>query len=1048
MHPDQPEHSIEVVTEAAPPSSEAADGPAPAAAEPAEPGAAAAASASSAAADPVDPAPRTRRAPSAESPLPDAEDADAEDADADAETGRDEAADPEGEEPDNPLLLAPEPSASMSTRRRFLVPAEVLTVSLDPQELPEQPRPEASIFDLVTRVARRALDLGFGLASGVPLGAGAGLSGSRDTGFHVFIAADPDVMIEEEVVRYAGRFASAMATPPDLAYVHDFDHPEAPRPLLLPPGAGPALVEAMDELIDGLRERIPQLAEAEEIERAHAKLASELEARNKQIMQDLESTARTHGFGVRTVQGAVQTFPILHGKPLSAEQYDVLDEPTKRALQTAADRLTREVEKAARLVRAHSAKFEADQSAAMARAAGSLIQREMRQLFERFAPLSPEVARFLRRVRQALTDDWEDFFEPPEPVRNGDGEPSGGEDEDPELATRLLRFRVNLLTTHRPGDPAPVIYDTNPTYANLFGYLERRARFGALLTDFTRIRPGSLHRAMGGVLVLRASDLLADPQIWERMKRVLRERRMAPEDPTGPLGLYATTLRPAPVPVALRLVLVGTPELYAALRDADADFASLFRIKVEVDPVVARTPAYLVGLDAVLMNLARERGLYEFDRGARARLLDLATRLAEDRERLALWLSPLEETATFASAAAAARTTSPGGSPGRNDDAPASTGSDKPASGKAPIITAADIDEAWRERRERLASDERHIREMTLRGEVALDTEGFRTGVVNGLSVFHTGDVEFGQPMRITAVVSLGREGIVDVEREAQLGGAIHTKGVAILRGYLARMFGQERPLSLRAQLVFEQSYGEIDGDSASSSELFAVLSALADVGVDQSIAVTGSVNQLGELQAIGGVCAKIEGFFDLCAARGLTGSQGVLIPKANLPHLVLRPDVAAAVREGRFSIYSIETVAEGIEVLTGLGAGERDQKGRFPAASVFGRVERRIIEIAERLRQAESHGYEASDGLEDGGGDLSDGDDFRALGRTLDRPAGEPRSLQPPQKLQKTRKLPMTTLRTLKATVAAATKRPVSVTALGPGARKPPPPPSGRRRN
>lgn len=919
-------------------------------------------------------------------------DADEDEAEADAEADAPHGEPGDGaEHEESPFLLAPEPSASMSTRRRFLVPAEVLTMRLDPAELPEQPRPEASIFDLVTRVARRALDLGFGMGCG--RGNGAPSSGSsngspspgngRDTGFHVFIAADPDVMIEEEVVRYAGRFAAAMATPEDLAYVHDFDHPEAPRPLLLPPGTGPALVEAMEELIDGLSERIPQLAEGEEIERAQAKLASEMEARNKQIMQDLESTARTHGFGVRTVQGAVQTFPILHGKPLSAEQFDVLDEPTKRALQGAADRLTREVEKAARLVRAHSAKFEAEQSAALARAAGMLIQREMRQLFERFAPLSPEVARYLRRVRQALTDDWEDFFEAPEPPRGGE---ASSEDEDPELATRLLRFRVNLLTTHRPGEPAPVVYDTNPTYANLFGYLERRARFGALLTDFTRIRPGSLHRAMGGVLVLRASDLLADPQIWERMKRVLRERRMAPEDPTGPLGLYATTLRPAPVPVALRLVLVGTPELYAALRDADADFASLFRIKVEVDAVVARDATHLLGLDAVLMNLAKERGLYEFDRSARARLLDLATRLAEDRERLALWLSPLEETATFASAAAAARAVTPGSTQSRDGANGAAGEAGKNGARRAPIITAEDIDEAWRERRERLASDERHIREMTLRGEVALDTDGFRVGVVNGLSVFHTGDVEFGQPMRITAVVSLGREGIVDVEREAQLGGAIHTKGVAILRGYLARMFGQERPLSLRAQLVFEQSYGEIDGDSASSSELFAVLSALADVGIDQSIAVTGSVNQLGSMQAIGGVCAKIEGFFDLCAARGLNGTQGVLIPKANLPHLVLRPDVAAAVAEGRFNIYSIETVAEGIEVLTGLPAGERDQKGRFAAASVFGRVERRIIEIAERLRQAEGHGYDGGgEGIEDGGGsDLSDGDDFRALGRTF----------------------------------------------------------------
>ena len=700
----------------------------------------------------------------------------------------------EDEPPLDPkLLLAPEPSTSMRTRLRFVVPDEALTVRVDPQALPDSPI-DASLWDIVPKVARRSLDLGLSMP---------------ESGFHIFVAADPEVMIEDVVVSHAERFAAQMETPGDLVYIHDFDHPEAPKPLLLPTGTGPALVEAMGDLIDGLRERMPHLVDAEDLERAHKKLSSEMEARNKQILSDLESTARTHGFGVRTVQGAVQTFPILHGKPLSAEQFDVLDENTKRALQGAADRLTREVEKAARLVRAQGARFDAEHTAALARAAATLIQREMRELFERFASLSTDVARYLRRVRQALIDDWEDFLEP----EDDESEAEENVDEgDPELATRLKRFQLNLLTTHRPGEPAPVICETNPTYANLFGHLERRVRFGALLTDFMRIRPGSMHKSTGGVLVLRAQDLLTDPLIWERMKRVLREKRLAVEDPVGPLGLYSTTLRPAPVPMAVRVVMVGSASLYDALRAGDPDFGSLFRIKVEVEPVVPRTHETLQVLDAVLMSFAKKRGLPPFDRSARARLLDLSTRLAEDRERLSLCLEPLDETATFAVAQARCRVIE-----------------NPPAEGKAAlVVTAADVAAAWQERRERLASEERHIREMTLRGEVALDTTGMRVGVVNGLSVFHTGDVEFGQPMRITAVVALGREGIVDVEREAQLGGAIHTKGVAILRGYLARMFGQERPLSLRAQLVFEQSYGEIDGDSASSSELFAVLSALA----------------------------------------------------------------------------------------------------------------------------------------------------------------------------------------------------------------------------
>jgi predicted ATP-dependent protease len=460
------------------------------------------------------------------------------------------------------------------------------------------------------------------------------------------------------------------------------------------------------------------------------------------------------------------------------------------------------------------------------------------------------------------------------------------------------------------------------------------------------------------------------------MKRVLREQRIGAEDPLGPLGLYATSLRPVPVPIHVRVVLVGSAELYATLLDADPDFASLFRVKVEVDPRIPRNPRTLVALDAYLMGMAKERAWGQFDRAARAQLLDLATRLAADREKLALALSPLEETMAFASALAAGRAA---GVPSESIavtalDNDAAEWAQRPlrASIEPPpgsVVGADDVRAAWSERRERAGSAERHIREITLRGEVALDTSGWRVGVVNGLSVFTAGDVEFGQPMRITAVVGIGREGLIDVEREAQLGGSIHTKGVAILRGYLARMFGQERPLSLRAQLAFEQSYGEIDGDSASSSELFAVLSALADVGIDQGIAVTGSVNQLGEMQAIGGVGAKVEGFFDLCRARGLTGAQGVLVPSANRPHLVLRDDVAQAIDSGQFHLYAVDRAAQGVEILTGLAAGERDVSGRFPASSVFGRVERRIIEIAEKLREAEGHaGHEGADPHDEGG--------------------------------------------------------------------------------
>lgn len=853
-------------------------------------------------------------------------------------------------------LEANKAPAPGSGREPFRIPSEIVTQHTDPSLLPETPEDSGGLFELVGPVARRALTLGLA---------------TREPGFHVYVAASPQAMIEDDVVRFARRFEETREPAPDITYVHDFDRPEAPRPLLLPTGAGSTLVEGMEALITRLREEVPAIAQHDEVRKATSALSRELEVKNREVLGGLESTAKTLGFGIRAVQGGVQTFPILHGKPLSAEQFGALDESTKRALGEAEERLTLEVEKAAGHVREHNARADAAREEAMSRLAAAVIQNAVGDARRAFEGFGDDVARYLDAVERALVESWEDFVESDGGPGPGSGDSEVGAaagespDHDPEHATRLGRFKVNLLISHDEASPPPVVYETNPTYPNLFGYLERRARFGALLTDFTRIRAGALHRASGGVLVVRAADLMTDPIIWERMKRVLRERRIGAEDPLGPLGLYATTLKPVPVPVRVRVVLVGPPDLYAALLDADPDFASLFRVKVEIEPSIPRTNETLRALDAYLMHMARDREWGVLDRGARTRLLDLSTRLAGDRQKLSLYVAPLEETAAFASALAAARE---GGESDWAEASPAPSVRRPFSASRARagvVVTGDDVEIAWRERRDRAGAAERHIRELTIRGEVSLDTEGFRVGVVNGLSVYSAGDVEFGQPMRITAVVALGREGIVDVEHEAQLGGAIHTKGVAIIRGYLARMFGQERPLSLKAQIAFEQSYGEIDGDSASSSELFGVLSALAEVPIDQGIAVTGSVNQLGEIQAIGGVCAKIEGFYELCKSRGLSGVQGVLLPRANLEHLVLREDVAQAIASGKFHLYAVHSVAQGIEVLTGVPAGERDGAGRFPASSVFGRVERRVIEIAERLREAEGGHAAAAPALE-----------------------------------------------------------------------------------
>jgi predicted ATP-dependent protease len=815
------------------------------------------------------------------------------------------------------------------------VPPSEVTVRTDPAGLPDEPARVPDRIGILPPRAATALALGLS---------------PRNPGFHVFVACEAEVMFEPDVVQAVHKSALALPAAPDVVYVHDFDRPWAPRALTLPSGTAHTFADAVDDAMDEIEKRLGALGSSPTLHEAQTALAKELASKNKQVVSDLESFAKSLGFGIRTVPGGVQTFPILHGKPVSPEQFEVLDESTRRTLTDSEGKLTSAVDGAARRIREMTEEVNAASGDAMQVEAEKIVEQCLKKLRESYAGIE-SVIPWLDQVGAELVHDWADFVMPDrEAQEQQEAEADEEGHGDPEIATHAGRFRVNVHVSHHDEEHAPVVYETNPTFANLFGYLERRFKLGTLVTDYMRIRAGALSKASGGYLVLRAADLLADPIIWERFKRVLRDRQLGVEDPVGPLGTYATTLRPQSVKLDLRLVLVGSPGLFEQLLAADSDFASLVRVKVEVDWRVRRDESTLRGFDGYLMDLPSvQRGGCKFDRAARARLLDFATRLAGDKELIALTPAPLEETACFASMLACARP----------DD--------------AKLVTAEDVEAAWYDRRDRSASIEREMRDMALRGDLLVETSSTRIGVVNGLSVFAAGDVEFGQPMRITAVVSLGREGVIDVEREAQLGGSLHTKGLAIVRGFLSLMFGQERPLSLRVQIAFEQSYGEIDGDSASAAELFAILSALADVGIDQGLAVTGSVNQLGEIQAIGGVCAKIEGFFDLVKGRGLTGAQGVCLPRSNLRHLVLRPDVTKAIADGKFHLYGISSVSEGIEILTGLSAGARDASGRFAAGSVFGRVERRLIELAELLRSAEAGPAERAAAVETSESDGAD---------------------------------------------------------------------------
>ncbi|MCS6899881.1 MAG: AAA family ATPase [Myxococcales bacterium] len=778
---------------------------------------------------------------------------------------------------------------------RVSTPRFPVALHLDPGLLPETPEPVEHRLALLPERSRRALLAG--LAASAPV--------------HLYVAVEPELAFERDL---EALLDTLLAHSPGVDLLAAPSHADPSEPLILelPAGKGAALREALDASLRALSRRLSRLTQSEGLRAIERSLNLSLDTRSREAISSLEAQARDLGFGVRTINGVLRTFPILHGKPLSAEQLSALDEATRKELNQAEERLSEAVDAVAAQLNTLADETNRARDEAIQKAAEALLQEELTLLRNTFAE-TPAALEFLDVLGEELRSGWRDLLDPGHPLYLQD-------------APTRHRFGLHPLLLTSPDAPPPTELLLAPTPRELFGYIAARSVRGTLQADFTSIRPGALIRCARGVLVLRALDLLRQPELWTRLRRVLLTGKVEIEPPEG------CNLQPRPIPVAPRIILLGTEEIHAEMSHGDPDFVALFPIKVEIEPIVDRSEASLHALDAYLTHLARRQGWLPLDRTARARLLDLSTRLAEDRQKISLALLPLEETANLASDAA--------------------------RRAERPLLSAADIDEAWNGRRQQRAGAAlRALRQVT-EGLVLIETHGRRVGVVNGLAVFSSADLSFGHPMRITAVVSPGTEGVVDVERESHLGGDIHTKGVAILRGLLSLLFGQERPLSLRAQITFEQSYGEIDGDSASSAEFFAILSALADVPFDQGLAVTGAISQLGEVQAIGGVCEKIEGFFDLCAARGLSGEQGVLIPAANLRHLVLRDDIARAIDEGKFHIYPISNVREGIEILSGIPAGERDAGGKFPAFSVFGRVERRLIELAERLRSSDPHSH------------------------------------------------------------------------------------------
>ena len=739
-------------------------------------------------------------------------------------------------------------------------------------------------------------------------------------GFNIFVLGPGGSGRATTIERFLADKAARGKVPDDWVYVHNFADPYKPRAMRLPPGRAVALRQDMHALVGRLQADVPRAFESEEYHQARARIARELDERQQAEYHTLEDAAAKVNFAVVRTPAWLLLAPLIDGKPAPIEALAALSLEQRQQMETAGIALQDTLGDAVRRVRSYEKQSQEAVAQLDRQVAANLAGHVVDALVQKYQADCPEVVEYLEEVRRDVVDRIADF--------KPDAQPAPQQAPDPTRSPPpQVRYQVNVLVDHSTTHGAPVLIERNPTFMNLIGRIERDVRFGGTIMDFTMLRAGALHRANGGYLVLRARDVLNDPLGWAGLKRALDSGQVQIDDPGTQFQMFSTrTLEPEPIPLDVKVILLGSPSLYYLLYAIDEDFQKLFKVKADFAPEMDRTRDTEQAYALFIRARCDEEKLLPFDRGAVAKIVEYGSWLAEDQTKLSARFGDvanvIREASYWASKA------------GRK------------------WATDADVRSAIDAARQRADQIEQLARRAIVEGTINIATTGSQVGQINGLSVITVGDHTFGVPSRITARTYLGRSGVVNIEREVRMSGRIHTKGVMILQGYLGGQYAVERALTLSASLGFEQTYNDVDGDSASSTELYALLSSLADLPIRQDVAVTGSVDQQGRVQAVGGVTHKVEGFFDVCQARGLTGQQGAMIPAANVKHLMLREDVAEAIAAGRFQVWAVSTVDEGIELLTGVKAGKRGAKGQFPPDSAHGKVEARLKQIADMLEK------------------------------------------------------------------------------------------------
>ena len=790
--------------------------------------------------------------------------------------------------------------------------AEQLYKHCDPAQLPFEST--AELPDLAESIGQeRALEaVHFGI-------------NIKNSGYNIFALGPPGIGKHSLVMQLLAEPAQRHTSPSDWCYVNNFDDPRRPRALAMPPGKGRMLRDDLARLINDLKTVIPAAFESDEYRTRSQEIEEELKERQEKAIADLRQQAQDQDIDLIRTPAGFAFAPTRKGEVISPEEFERLPEAEREGIAATVARMQEKLRAVIRQVPQWRQETQDKIRALNREVAISAAEHPIHALREKYADL-PRVVSYLEATQEDIITNIDDFRQQQEESQAGIALLSG------EHAPSFRRYEVNLIVERGAANGVPVLYEDNPTYHNLAGALEHVAMMGALLTDFTLIKAGALHRANGGYLLLDAHKVLTQPFAWEALKRALRSKELRIEPVERLMSLVSTvSLEPEPIPLDVKVIILGDRSLYYLLCEYDPDFADLFKVAADFEETLERTPDSQQRFAQLIATMARKNQLNPFNRQAVSRIIEYSSRMSGDTQKLSTHLRSvadlLHESDYYAQ------------------------------SGQAATVDATHVQQAIDAQERRASRIKENIQEAIQRGTILIATTEAVIGQVNGLSVIEMGGYAFGVPHRITARVRLGEGEVIDIEREVELGGPLHSKGVMILSGFLGSHYAADLPLSLSASLVFEQSYGQVEGDSASSAELYALLSALAQIPVKQSLAVTGSINQHGEIQAIGGVNEKIEGFFDICKSRGLSGEQGVLIPASNVPHLMLRKEVVDAVRDGLFHVFPVTTLNQGLAQLSGLAAGKPDDFGLYPADSFNGRVQARLKELAQLRQNFAEHG-------------------------------------------------------------------------------------------